>query len=534
MIVVCTTCQARFKVADDKIGPRGAKVRCSKCQTVFLVHRDLGVMPVEAEPPAPAPAAAPAPVASRRPGPGELDLESEPMSGVRPSGFIADPFAMPAARSSAQADPFSASPSAFGAPPDPFGGADPFGSPAAAAAGANPFGAVDPFVATVASSPGATNPAVTDLSDLIGGAPGAAGTPVPSAPSFTPPPEPSGILESGFDFDPGASPSPSPELVAPTPAPFPAQAVSSAPDTDLALAERTPSVALPMSGAPPAPMPGSADFDGGDPFGGSGMGAGDFGGPDEDFAGGPELVEAPHPPPQPVPAARDAPLALATAADAPEAAPPELASPEEGAPEEGPEAEAAAGLRRRGSRIRSVAINAISLLALLVVAAGILAAWRGLRPGAAGALQPHALFGAIGGPPPPFSAAQVRSGLFDRADAPPVLFVSGKAVSHAATAVAGLRVKVELLRKGAVVARGEGRAGAVPNPEQLYGTRDAAGVAALLDGLAAGAPASVKPGDAVPFLVAISDYPADVSSVGMHVTVESVEPGPPAQAPQAP
>ena len=27
---------------DEKIGPRGAKVRCSKCQNVFLVHRDLG------------------------------------------------------------------------------------------------------------------------------------------------------------------------------------------------------------------------------------------------------------------------------------------------------------------------------------------------------------------------------------------------------------------------------------------------------------------------------------------------------------
>ncbi len=38
MIVICTKCQAKFRVADEKIGPRGAKVRCSKCQTVFVVR----------------------------------------------------------------------------------------------------------------------------------------------------------------------------------------------------------------------------------------------------------------------------------------------------------------------------------------------------------------------------------------------------------------------------------------------------------------------------------------------------------------
>jgi predicted Zn finger-like uncharacterized protein len=42
MIVICTRCQARFRVADEKIGPRGAKVRCSKCQTIFVVHRSVG------------------------------------------------------------------------------------------------------------------------------------------------------------------------------------------------------------------------------------------------------------------------------------------------------------------------------------------------------------------------------------------------------------------------------------------------------------------------------------------------------------
>ena len=33
MIVVCSACQARFKVADDKIGPRGSRVRHSLCRS---------------------------------------------------------------------------------------------------------------------------------------------------------------------------------------------------------------------------------------------------------------------------------------------------------------------------------------------------------------------------------------------------------------------------------------------------------------------------------------------------------------------
>ena len=52
MIVTCTKCQAKFRVADEKIGPRGAKVRCSKCQTVFLV-RPEGAAAVEASPATP-------------------------------------------------------------------------------------------------------------------------------------------------------------------------------------------------------------------------------------------------------------------------------------------------------------------------------------------------------------------------------------------------------------------------------------------------------------------------------------------------
>jgi predicted Zn finger-like uncharacterized protein len=37
MIVSCTGCGTKYKVADDKIGPSGVKVKCPKCRTVFEV-----------------------------------------------------------------------------------------------------------------------------------------------------------------------------------------------------------------------------------------------------------------------------------------------------------------------------------------------------------------------------------------------------------------------------------------------------------------------------------------------------------------
>jgi len=46
MVIECTECHTRFKLADDKVKPGGTKVRCSKCKQIFTV------MPPE---PAPAP-----------------------------------------------------------------------------------------------------------------------------------------------------------------------------------------------------------------------------------------------------------------------------------------------------------------------------------------------------------------------------------------------------------------------------------------------------------------------------------------------
>ncbi len=37
MIITCEQCQARFKLADEKLKSEGTKVRCSKCQSIFTV-----------------------------------------------------------------------------------------------------------------------------------------------------------------------------------------------------------------------------------------------------------------------------------------------------------------------------------------------------------------------------------------------------------------------------------------------------------------------------------------------------------------
>ena len=164
MIVVCTSCQAKFRIPDEKVGPKGAKVRCSKCKTVFVVKR---------EPAAPSPAAPP---------------DAGPFAAAAPSPVEADPFA-------AATDPF-----APGASSQPL---------------APPQG--DPF-AEAAAAPGettATHLPVTDLSDLAGvrGATGGGPTALaPPLPPARPPPIPDLALAAQV---PSAAPPPLPVAAPP-------------------------------------------------------------------------------------------------------------------------------------------------------------------------------------------------------------------------------------------------------------------------------------------------------------------------------
>lgn len=67
MIAACPQCQTRYRLAREKIGPQGARIRCSQCQTIFRVQappEGTPATPAESRPsPVAAPAAARAPAA---------------------------------------------------------------------------------------------------------------------------------------------------------------------------------------------------------------------------------------------------------------------------------------------------------------------------------------------------------------------------------------------------------------------------------------------------------------------------------------
>jgi predicted Zn finger-like uncharacterized protein len=516
MIVICTKCQAKFRVPDEKVGPRGAKVRCSRCETVFVVQ----------------PQAASAPATPAR-GP-ELDLE--PATGGRPArraGLGPSPFARSTDVAPTWPPPTPPPPSAVAlAPPfpasvgdhDPFaasvGDDDPFAAAAAssASAGQDPFAAAspagaaepsggdDPFGAA-APAPRSTLP-VTDLSDLLGAASatppatppplpplpptvGALAPPAPAADPFAP--APLSVDDGGLALEDRLTPTPVRVKVAAS-----ADPLEIAPEHDAAFAD-------PFGAAPGQPFdPGSFEY-AADP----GAGALALASEAPSFEDAPGAA-APAPAASLAPA-RAAPAAAAGAATS--AAPARAVEPPL-------PAERIPG--QRGSRIRAVLVNAVALAALLLVALAMLVAWRSEGSLDVASLRPRAVLRALRGDVAtagPFTAVDVRGGVYERARGAPLLFVSGRAVSRAAAPVAALADSVEVVRGPEVIARGEAIAGAVPTPEELHGAADARALAEVAARARARAPARVEPGDAVPFLAAIGDAPGDLDGASLRVAI---------------
>lgn len=54
MIIICNSCNSRFNIDERLIKPQGSKVKCSKCQTVFVVHPPKQEEEMPPVPPAPA------------------------------------------------------------------------------------------------------------------------------------------------------------------------------------------------------------------------------------------------------------------------------------------------------------------------------------------------------------------------------------------------------------------------------------------------------------------------------------------------
>lgn len=498
MIVVCSGCSAKFKVADEKVGPRGARLRCSRCGAVFTVRREEPAPEAEPAPPAVPPplprraAATPpaspdlgAPVDARSAF--EIDLEPAP-APARPAPEF-DPFAP-----SPTDDPFAPRPAAPppgdlppAAPADPFGAGIPGEDPFAAVQAPVPPDLLRPAAAPAEAGP-ADDPFAAALPPLAAVDPGGD---LALEERTTPPPRPAG-----------------PQSSAPVDDPFGAADGFGEPGLD--------------GGSPGDIPPMSHDLPG-EPFGGF-------------AAGGPSLEDPRAPAPAPA-ARREAPLrvdpfaAAAVDADPLQVVPPAARGGSAGAhvvPEADADADAAAASAaepagaRVLARLRGAAVNAISLLALLVAAAAFLLVWRGDVP-LAEALHPSRLLRALSHgdhAPPAFQALGVSSGLYERARGAPLLFVRGEVRSNAKGPVAAVRVAVELVKDGAVVGRGEARAGGLPSPEELHGAADPAALAKVVEAAAGRAPAPVAPGQALPFLVALLDYPADLTGVALRVRAE--------------
>ena len=50
MIVSCPACSSRYRIREDRIQGRGARITCPNCSHKFVVYRDQGNAPVEPEP----------------------------------------------------------------------------------------------------------------------------------------------------------------------------------------------------------------------------------------------------------------------------------------------------------------------------------------------------------------------------------------------------------------------------------------------------------------------------------------------------
>ncbi len=89
MIAACPQCQTRYRLAREKIGPQGARIRCSQCQTIFRVQSPEGAAPTPAEAkPSPVtsapPKSAPAPASKVEPRPAPPAAPPPPPPAPKP------------------------------------------------------------------------------------------------------------------------------------------------------------------------------------------------------------------------------------------------------------------------------------------------------------------------------------------------------------------------------------------------------------------------------------------------------------------
>ena len=199
----------------------------------------------------------------------------------------------------------------------------------------------------------------------------------------------------------------------------------------------------------------------------------------------------------------------------------EIAGPGPGGPARRAEAAPVAPNRR----LRTVAVNALSLVALLAITLGFRAAWRGDAGAGAGLLGLTGLTaGAAGGATEdgPYRLSRVRAGTYELAPGDQALFVRGELEARPGARPGPVRVHVELVRDGQVLAMAEGPAGAIPTPEEIHQARDDAARAALAAALQQRAP-RLAPGARLPFLLVVGKAPDDLAGAMVRVRAAAAE-----------
>ncbi|GEJ56093.1 hypothetical protein AMYX_08340 [Anaeromyxobacter diazotrophicus] len=174
MIITCPSCQTRFRLDPDRLGPTGARIRCSACKAVFRLLPSGAVTPDGAAERAPSPS-----------GPGQPG-GAAPARAARGAAAPADPFAPAGREPFAAADPFAAD---LG--PDPFSlGAAATPPPVAPAAGLHAAAeAAGPPAERPSPPPPAPDPDALSLEEAT--APPRGSAHPPPLPARTPAPTPS-------------------------------------------------------------------------------------------------------------------------------------------------------------------------------------------------------------------------------------------------------------------------------------------------------------------------------------------------------
>lgn len=554
MIVKCEQCQTRFKIPDDRVTDKGVKVRCTKCQHMFRVTRDMAQPSAAAAPPAPSVAPRPPP---------------NPSPSYPPKSFVGSPYPSPqrapafGLASPPEADPFAAfgvvasepsshdetRPGVFAlgveasrvpdlrlsAPPEPIHTAPPssakpfdFGSlsPTAPATAAKPKlpTAKSPVAPPPTAVPAGGSP--FDFSAMPAPEAPLAQAPAPSSPfdfsslgpsdDAVPAPAPPG---AGMSFDFGSL---GPSEAAPPSFDFGAMspAVPSSPAATTKVAALEPSSAsslfadvpdLPAEGAPatddffgtPLDPPASAPAASKPGSYRSGAGSREelFEMPAAQLAGlMPVEPEAPRIQPGNTPIEQQ----LISLGSGVRSSPSGLAR-------------VAAVEKQRRSALGLV-VNlgiAVVLVSGLVVVGS---AWLN-----DGKLDSSAFTAArlksLVSRDTTFEAKDISNGLYDTLRGKPVFYVRGEVANHG-TSATRVRVRAEILDSDRLVRAAEVVAGSPPTPEQLRNVTGADDVERLLETTSKTAP-SVAPGQSAPFLVTFFEYPPDLKAFRVRVSVRA-------------